>query len=149
MRIKKTLLPLLLIILVISAGCAHQETEKACAPPKYYSDPWVANGETFPTIDACMTTIWRPEACSNETPGVADLQIKWALDCTAYCRVSSEKDGTKSCLGISMNQDHGRPLCKRLPYGSDAPEMVNPWYIICADISASCKCVPHKQRKRR
>ncbi len=146
MRIQKTLLPLLLtVILIVSAGCAHQ---RACAPPKYYSDPWVPNDETFPTVDACMTAIWKPGACSNETPGVADLQIKWALDCTAYCRRASDEDGTKSCLGIAMNQDHGRPLCKRLPYDSEAPAMINPWYIICADISVSCKCVPETRRKR-
>ena len=145
MRTERAILPLVLAALLVIAGCTHY----ACSPPKHYHDPWVANGETYPTIEACMTAIWDVGVCSDETPAVADLQIRWALDCRAYCQRVSEKDHIKSCMGVSMNQDHGRPLCKRVPLTTADTDIIAPWYIICSDLSATCQCVPMRKKKRR
>ncbi len=140
----KTLLPVALMLLFVTAGCARY----SCAPQKGYHDSWVANGDSFPTSDTCMTAIWDVGMCSVSTPAVADVQIKWALECVAYCKQSSKEKKIKACTGISMDQDHGRPLCKRLSRSAGMPELDNPWYVICADISATCQCEPLRKQKK-
>lgn len=135
----------MLFLLFVTAGCAPY----SCAPSKTYNEAWVANGDSFATGEACMTAIWKVGACAVETPAVAEVQIKWSLDCVDYCKQSSEKEKIKSCMGISMDQDHGRPLCKRIPRTSDMPLIEKPWYIICSNIYASCKCVPNVKEKKR
>ncbi len=95
-----------------------------------------------------MTAIWGVGACAAVTPAVAEVQIEWALDCVDYCKESSEKEKIKPCMGVSMNQDHGRPLCKRIPRSAGMPEIENPWYIICSDISSTCECEPRVEKKK-
>ncbi len=132
------------LLLLLTAGCARY----TCAPDKGFHEAWVANGESFPAIPACMTAIWDVGTCAVETPAIADQQIKWALKCVAYCKRASKTEKIKACTGVSMNQDHGRPLCKRIPRTPDMPPIENPWYIICSDISATCKCLPIVKKKK-
>ncbi len=145
MTMRSILLPVTLIIIAALSGCAHY----TCAPPKHYHDPWVSNGETFSSGEACMTAIWNVGICATDTPAVAEEQIKWALDCTSYCGKEDKKQGIMACTGVSMNQDHGRPLCKRIPANTEMPELENPWYIICSNISATCECTPLKGKKKK
>lgn len=95
-----------------------------------------------------MTAIWDVGICAVETPAVADKQIKWALDCVDYCKQSSKEKKIKACTGVSMDQDHGRPLCKRISSSLDMPRLAKPWYIICSDISATCRCETIKRKKK-
>ncbi len=146
MIMKKTVILFTGLIIVFFGlmGCTHY----TCAPSKAYHEPWVQTGDSYRTGPACMTAIWDVGVCATDTPEVAELQIKWGLDCMAYCKKSSKEKAIKSCAGVSMNQDHGRPLCKRLAGSADMPELESPWYIICSDISSACECRPVKSKKK-
>lgn len=95
-----------------------------------------------------MTAIWDVGVCAVDAPAVAEVQIKWALECAAYCKKYNKEEKIKPCLGVTMNQDHGRPLCKRIPRSAEMPDIGNPWYIICSNLSASCQCEPREKKKK-
>ncbi len=134
---------LFILLSAIAGGCAHY----TCAPLKGYHEPWVQTGDSYGTGEACMTAIWDVGVCATDTQAVADIQIKWALDCMAYCKTPSKKKGIKSCYGVSKNQDHGRPLCKRIKASADMPPLDTPWYVICSDLASTCECRPKKSKK--
>jgi len=141
---KKTAIFTGFIIAALSiAGC----TQYTCAPIKTYSEPWVQLDKSFGTGEACMTSIWDVGVCAANTQEVADVQIKWALECVVYCKKALKEKAIKSCRGISMDRSHGRPLCKRVTPSAEMPALQNPWYIICSDISSSCECLPMKSKK--
>jgi len=134
----------LIIVLFGISGCARH----TCAPSKNYHETWVQKDDSYRTSDACMMAIWDVGTCATDTPEVADVQITWALDCQAYCKKASTEQAIKPCAGTSINQDHGRPLCKRVATSSDMPMLEKPWYVICSDISSTCECDPVKSEKK-